>query len=580
MPVSSTLLTFFWKERHMSWLLVAVVFFFLAWVAIRYRAEILVEGRPQPVIGMAVAVIFLFLGLVFFILVPSFVTVGPDEVGHMNRIYFGSPMKPGQIIAMRGQNGPQAEVLPPGFTWKFWVRVFYKVEMKPVIEVKTGFCGKMTTLDGKPLKDGQVFADEWNETDFQRMLDAEYFLSEGNGQRGPQISVLKPGKYRLNQYLYKVDTTQQVTDIESGFVGVVKSNVQQVPVDPEQQNFKVVSKGGLVAQVVPKGYKGVWKDVLFPGQYYLNNDAFHVIKIDTRVQTWAYIGGFLRRYIDLKLDQDGKIAQAERSEAVPVAITVRIEGWEIPLDSRILIQVTPENAPYVVASVGTIEEVETDVLTPTYRSVVRNVCGRSDRQALDLISKRVELEDLVRKEIVPEGEKAFITIKEVRFGEPAYPPELMVARLREQLASQLMATYEKEQQAQQQRIKTEESRALAEQQGVLVASMITKQAALNNKETQKLSGEGEKLRLVEIAEGQRAQVMVLGEANVLQLAMLKEILEAAVKNPDIVKVPGVYVQGSTSGFEGAAAVLGASNLSSVLSAKPVSKPATTQPAQK
>jgi hypothetical protein len=78
-------------------------------------------------------------------------------------------------------------------------------------------------------------------------------------------------------------------------------------------------------------------------------------------------------------------------------------------------------------------------------------------------------------------------------------------------------------------------------------------------------GEGEKLRLMEIATGQKAQVEVLGQDRVMQLAMLKEILEAAKENPQIVKVPNVLVQGTAGGFEGAAAILGASNLTSGLS---------------
>ena len=42
--------------------------------------------------------------------------------------------------------------------------------------------------------------------------------------------------------------------------------------------------------------------------------------------------------------------------------------------------------------------------------------------------------------------------------------------------------------------------------------------------------------------------------------MLKEILAAAQANPDIVKVPTVHVQGAGTSLEGAAAVLGASNI--------------------
>jgi len=61
-------------------------------------------------------------------------------------------------------------------------------------------------------------------------------------------------------------------------------------------------------------------------------------------------------------------------------------------------------------------------------------------------------------------------IKEVKSGDPALPPELLVSRLRQQLADQLQVTYQQEQKAQTQRIETEKARATAEQQHQLVWS--------------------------------------------------------------------------------------------------------------
>ena len=60
----------------------------------------------------------------------------------------------------------------------------------------------------------------------KKMLVAAYFLTHG-GQKGPQISVLKPGQYKINQYLFQVNPNVKITTIEKGFVGVVKSHVQQ-----------------------------------------------------------------------------------------------------------------------------------------------------------------------------------------------------------------------------------------------------------------------------------------------------------------------------------------------------------------
>ena len=79
-------------------------------------------------------------------------------------------------------------------------------------------------------------------------------------------------------------------------------------------------------------------------------------KLDTRVQTWNYKGGYKRRFIDLEITQDGKIVQKERSEmhevpatAADSAIFTRMEGWLVPQELRVQVQVEPNDAPFLVA---------------------------------------------------------------------------------------------------------------------------------------------------------------------------------------------------------------------------------------
>ena len=106
----------------------------------------------------------------------------------------------------------------------------------------------------------------------------------------------------------------------------------------------------------------------------------------------------------------------------------------------------------------------------------------------------------------------------------------------------------------------ERERATADQQNTLVRAEIKKQAAAHRMEQLRVEGEGQKLKLMEIAKGQQALANVLGKDHAMQLQALEKALEAATDNPDLVKVPVVQVNGSDSGYEGAAAVLGASNI--------------------
>ena len=500
---------------------------------------------------------------VFLVFSTSYVIIDANSIGHLNRIYLGKSMAPGQIIAYPGEKGPQAEILPPGFHFRLLLNVLFDVEELKVVEIKEGTYGYLVAKDGAPLRKGQYLADEWPKGTFNDMLNAESFL-KNNGQKGPQLSVLKPGKYRLNRYLFEVKA-KKATDIPAGFVGVVKSNVQQTAAY-ELAEVPYELAGSLSVPLVKNGSVGVWVKPLAPGRYYLNRAAFNVTQVDTRVQTWNYKGGYKRRYIDLEVTQDGKIEQTERSEEVTVpknaadtAIFTRMEGWLVPQELRVQVQVEPKDAPFLVASVGNVESAENKVVTPSIRSVVRNICAAE--KVLSLIDEnRASVEGRIEEAVIPEGKKAGVTIKDVRLVDSVVPPELLVARLREQLAEQLQETFKREKQAQDQRIETQKSRATADQQPELVAAEIRVKIAEKDKLAAQLEGEGEKLKLSEIARGQKVQVAVLGEERVMELAILEKILKSAVENPDIVKIPQTLVTGSAGGFEGAAAILGASNI--------------------
>ncbi|MCK4865579.1 MAG: hypothetical protein KAT06_09120 [Gammaproteobacteria bacterium] len=511
---------------------------------------------------------FALVGIGLFLLGSrSFVIIGANEVGHLERIYLAANLPPGKIIAPDGEKGPQSEIIGPGFHFMPFVRILNEVNTDvPVVEIAEGQYGILNAKDGLPLRQGQFIADEWQEEKFQQMLNATHFLTEGKGQKGPQLTVLRPGKYRINRYLFDVKAAKAL-DVPTGHVAVIRSNVQTNKSCPTT-SLKNGKEGAHVATpIVPKGCIGVWDEPLPPGRYYLNNRAYIPTIIPTRLRTWVYKGGYTRRKIDLRVDDNGKISQTETAEKLPVpknaassAILVRVEGWTVPVEMRVVVQVHPKNAPIVVATIGNLQKVEDNIITPAIRDILRTIGGVKERKALDFMLKREEIVTLLEKAIVPEGLKAGVSIQEVRMGEPAIPPELLVATLREQLAAQLKTTYIKEQQAQKQRIAVERERATADQQGQLVKAEIAKQAAKHRKRQLQLEGEGEKLKLIEIAKGQQAQANVLGKERAMQLQALEKTLDAAIKNPAIVKVPTVLVNGTGTGYAGAAAVLGASNL--------------------
>jgi hypothetical protein len=542
---------------------------------------------PQPYRGWGLDYAVRVVGalfIVFGIFSTSYTHVGDGRFAQLFRVYGGGSLQGGKIVAVDGENGPQARILRPGFQVSLLLNVLYDVDAtKRETEVPDGKVGVLTAKDGAALRPGQAFADPFPKKLGYAMLDAETFLRNG-GQRGPQLTVLTPGKYPLNEYLWKVDI-KDAKDVATGFVGVVKSNIwaeidfgtlrADKPASCEIIAAKGKNEGRLEAPIVPVGCVGVWKDSLQPGKYYFNPDAFTITEIDTRVQVWTYAGGYERCTIALEVDSKGEIAQRRECRSIPVdkenadrAVFVKMEGWDIPLELRALAQVSPEEASCVVAGVGTLKQVEDRVLTPSIRAITRDVAGgtyevtepkvdetnkpvlddqgkpiiqRVNRptKALDLINQRPLIEGEIERRIRPEAQKSCVTIREVRLGEPAIPPELLVAVRREQLATQLAKAYIQEKQAQDQRITAEKAKSTANQQDELVRAEIAVQRSVQLAIAAKNEGEGEKNKLTLIAEGQRAQLEVLGKDDTVALRKfelaLKTVAEFAGQNPRVIE---------------------------------------------
>jgi SPFH domain / Band 7 family len=510
------------------------------------------------------------------VLSTSFYMVSPGQVGHVHRVYFGAAMREEQIIALPGQNGPQAEILGVGMYVRPLLRLLYTIEEFPIVSVPNGQYGLLTAKDGAALGVQQFLAAGWPADRVMDMLKAEDFLRHG-GQKGTQLTVLQPGQYRLNRYLFDI-SLHPALDVEAGFVAVIKSNVREAADCPDPVALQQAAHrpGALVVPLVPRGCVGVWQEPLQPGRYYLNHMAYQATLIPTRAQALVYSGGYMQRDIDITVNEHGAIVEQHRQRMVPTpadaaagAIIVTVEGWRIPLEVQLVLQIAAVQAPHLVAAVGDVRALEDTLITPVLRSVVRDVAEAPGRVVRDLIDQRAVLETDVERAMQAYGQAVGISTRAVRFGDPVLPPELLVVQQRQHLALQLQETYLKEQLAQQTRIEVEKTRAMANQQPDLVRAELSVKIAELTKQAAQKQGEGERLRLAEIT-------AVLGQAQVLQLTMLKEILAAAKEHPEMVKVPTVLVQGETNGLTGPAAILGAGNLLQWMK-MPYSEPESKRP---
>ncbi|KKL07028.1 hypothetical protein LCGC14_2590140, partial [marine sediment metagenome] len=136
----------------------------------------------------------------FIVIVTSIVKIDGDEVGIVEKKLFGGSLPDGKVLAVNGENGVQAQILAPGWhvKWKWQ----YNVTQIKMIEIKPGLVGLIQAADGRSLPTDEIFAPEWEEP--EKMLNAEYFLGQGKGYRGPQLSVLPPARYRINTKLFTI----------------------------------------------------------------------------------------------------------------------------------------------------------------------------------------------------------------------------------------------------------------------------------------------------------------------------------------------------------------------------------------
>jgi regulator of protease activity HflC (stomatin/prohibitin superfamily) len=150
----------------------------------------------------------------------------------------GDPLPAGQILAEPGQQGVQEQVLGEGR--HFLNPLFYDHEIFPALTVPAGKIAVVTSKVGKDLPPGEFLA--------------------GPNDKGIRRGVLGPGRYRLNPYGYQVQVLSAMS-IPIGYVGVVTS---------------LSGRQAAPGEFAGPGEKGVRRDIVQPGLYYVNPKEYKI----------------------------------------------------------------------------------------------------------------------------------------------------------------------------------------------------------------------------------------------------------------------------------------------------------------
>lgn len=394
--------------------------------------------------------------LLFTISTADMVVVEPGQIGIVEALD-GAPLSGGRIIGKQvecdmfqngqafvdngGQRGPQMTIIPQG---QYRINpVLFKVDFAEIVDIPDNQIGIVTTKEGTPLRSGEIAGPEV--TGHNMYQDPQQFVDAG-GFKGLQVPVLMAGRYFINPYFATVEIVD-LTKVPVSNVGVVVSYVGDEGVDVTGEGFR---HGNLVG----RGQKGVWVEPLDPGLYPINTRT-HVVKVVSTaniVLNWA-TGRTEAHNLDAKLS----------------TITVRSkDGFPFNLDVSQIIHIPSKDAPKVIARFGSLEALVTQVLEPTIGNYFRNAAQGTS--VIDFLGERTERQQEAKKAIAAALAEYDVGAVETLIGDINPPEELMKPLTDKKVAETLKATYTTQQQAETERQKLFQARALADTQPEVVAA--------------------------------------------------------------------------------------------------------------
>jgi len=428
----------------------------------------------------------------------------------------GAPLEAGRLLAQSveghsyfqradaflkagGQKGPQIDFLRPG-TYNLNTEVF-KVEIHDAIQIRENEIGIVEARDGLPMDSSDVVVKTpEGHNNFQ---DGQAFLTN-EGHRGPQEKILTPGTYYINPYLFSVSIREQIK-VARGEVAVLISNIgkdpsEYVPEPGTPQMEGAYEESGRMRHVVPKGYRGIQKEVLGPGAYNINPLAYTSIIIPTTT-----------RSVDWSAERSGKGTGFDPFQVVSY------DGFPMQIEVRCQYRVLPENAPYVVQKLGTISELEANVIHPQIDGIFRAQVSRSP--AISYQQNRAEeqkgAEDAVRADL----SKYRVEVVSVMITNIHLPEALMQTTQQKNLAEQEKSMYDAKKDAEQRRIEFEKTKAEADAQ----VSIITAEAGIK-------VAQHEARQTEERARGDAARIRMLAEADASQTTQVGDAEAGVIRS--------------------------------------------------
>ena len=519
----------------------------------------------SPAVQIVAGIIAL---LVLFYWVSG-VYLNEQQVGLVIKRFALRQLPPGEIIALRGEAGYQADTLPPGLHLGLWVWQ-YSVVRVPLVRVPQGELALIVAKAGTAIPPERILG---RVVDCNHFQDARAFLTKG-GEKGRQLGVLTAGSYRINPAIFTVITSTnaqaneinpsalRLLNVEPDRVGIV-TTLDGVPIDQGE------IAGGFVdghnnfqdgqAFISAGGRRGLQEQVLLSGQWNINPWFAHVEQVSMVEIPIGHVGVVISYVgaahedvsgVDFKHGDlvnpghkgvwvtpllPGKHpinVRVMRVELVPTtnivlnwanrteshrfderlcSITVRSnDGFAFNLDVSQIIHIGANDAPKVISRAGSLQSLIDHALQPIVGNYFRN--SAQDYTVLDFLGARSQRQEEAAEHIRIALHEYDVEAIDTLIGDITPPESLMKTQTDRKIAEEQRKTYEMQEAAEKQRQQLVRQTSLADiQQSVVTAEQGVKIAELHATSAVKKS-EGEAVSTRLRANGEADAIRATGQA--------------------------------------------------------------------
>ena len=549
-----------------------------------------------------VVVVFIFLPQLGWIL--GLIVVGEREVGIVvKKFSLRGDLPPGQLVALNGEAGYQADTLAPGWHFSYYPWQ-YSIRKEAVIVIPQGEIGLIIANDGKSIPPDRILGKTVSCDNFQN--SREFLLA--NGEKGRQLGIMTAGTYRINTALFTI-----ITSANAAANGMAPSELKLYSVATEKVGIVTaldgipIEAGAIAGAVIPEhdnfqnaqlfinggGRRGLQEQVILSGSWNINPWFAQIEQVKMTEIPIGYVGVVISFVGGSQDDVSGALfthghlvnvgdkgvwieplypgkhplnTHIMKVELVPTtnivlnfsdrteehgydaklrALNVRsIDGFAFNLEIAQIIHVGALDAPRVISRVGSMQNLVDHVLRPTVGNYFRN--SAQAYTVLDFLiarsDRQAEAADFIRAAMQAYDVQAVDTL----LGQIEPPETLMQTLTDRKIAEEQRKTYEVQRISQTQRQELVRETSLADiQKDVVTAEQGVRIAELQaNAKVKEANGEAEAIRVTgeAKADAYRAGVDALGGNSYVALQLMQTIGDRNVR-----VVPDVAVNGGDHG---------------------------------